>query len=212
MANITEKQLIESLSQLKEIKPRKEWAVLLKSQILSEREVAPVQAKSVGIMDIFQTVFSQRKLAYSFAVVLLLIFGAFGATRLLSDGNAERQVALKQNVAAISTKITELTKDLNADSFKDVASAKKLADGVQTIKKLQAKTFADMPGTPEEKSLTDAIASIDNTLAPLVKNEINDLNNTTLTDAQKNILTNVQKLYDQGKYAEALEEILLINQ
>ena len=52
MTKITQEQLIESLSQLKEIKPRKEWAVLLKSQILAEKqaelEIPVRQATSVG--------------------------------------------------------------------------------------------------------------------------------------------------------------------
>lgn len=52
MVKITQKQLIEQIKQLKEIKPRKEWAILLKSQILIGKQVeleVPVrQAKSVG--------------------------------------------------------------------------------------------------------------------------------------------------------------------
>ena len=39
MVKITQEQLIESLNQLKEIKPKKEWAVLLKSQILTEQMI-----------------------------------------------------------------------------------------------------------------------------------------------------------------------------
>jgi hypothetical protein len=37
------------------------------------------------------------------------------------------------------------------------------------------------------------------------------LQKTTLTDDQKKTLTEVEDLYTQGKYADALEKILLIN-
>ena len=208
---MTEEKLIETIKQLKEIKPRKEWAVLLKSQILAEKQVASVKAQSVSFTNVFSAVFASRKLVYSFAAIALLVVGAFGLMKLYPVGDVGRQAALTQNVAEINTKIAELTKDLNPDSFKDVASAKKVADGVQAIKKLQTKTFADMQGTPEEKSLSNAITSVDKTLAPLVRNEMSDLQNTTLTDAQKEILKSAQDLYSRGKYAEALEEIMTIN-
>jgi len=108
MARITQKQIIESLNQLKEIKPRNEWAVLLKSQILAEKEatlipikikkeiLVPVKpadpketpaVKSPGIMDVLSSVFFQRKLAYAFAVVLFLIVGVFGFTRNTMPGD-----------------------------------------------------------------------------------------------------------------------------
>ena len=59
MTKITEKQLIESLSQLKEIKPRKEWAVLLKSQILAEAK----PAETISFMDVISSVLFQKRLA-----------------------------------------------------------------------------------------------------------------------------------------------------
>jgi len=225
---ITEKQLINSLKQMKEIKPRKEWVFSLKSQILSEPAFAKGfgEAKQISILDILSSVFFQRKLAYAFAVVLFLVVGVFGFATYTVPGDllfpvkkiAEQSKAaltaqpeLKQNVADLKTKISELAKNLNANSLKDPQTAKEVADEVQKIKQLQTKTFADVQGTADEKSLNDALASVNNVLAPLVQNEINDLQKTTLTDDQKNALAQAEDLYSQGKYTDALEKILLIN-
>lgn len=107
---ITQKQLIESLKQLKEIKPRQEWAILLKSQILEEQKITAItvkakkeipvpvkqetflrqgygREKSVGILDILSSVFFQRKLAYSFALALFLIVGIFGFAQYTVPGD-----------------------------------------------------------------------------------------------------------------------------
>jgi len=137
------------------------------------------------------------------------------------------QTGLKQEVATLGSRInelTQLTKDgrtanissaidevrqsaskvaesLKASSAKDPQSAKELASEVQKIKQLQ--TLADLSGTPEMKSLDDALAT-------LVQNEITDLEKTTLTEAQKETLKEVKGLYDAGDFASALEEILTI--
>ena len=50
MARLTQKLLIEQVKTLKEIKPRQEWASLLKSQILSETKVeTKIVAQKVSI-------------------------------------------------------------------------------------------------------------------------------------------------------------------
>ena len=45
----------------------------------------------------------------------------------------------------------------------------------------------------------------------VVKSEITDLQKTTLTPAQKDTLAKAQILYDQGKYADALELLMTNN-
>ena len=70
MTKITQEQLIESLNQLKGIKPRREWAVLLKSQILSEQKEVIVKAQSVGFMDVISAIFAPKKLVYVLSSVL----------------------------------------------------------------------------------------------------------------------------------------------
>jgi len=239
MTKITQKQLIESLSQLKEIKPRKEWAVLLKSTLLENKVpsrmtgVAPAQKAS--FMDILSAVFAPRKLAYSFAVVLFLIVGVFGFASNTMPGDllfpvkkiAEQsqaaligQTSLNRDVVALSNRIndlvqvakegkvdnipsainevTEIAKDLKNNPTTDSQAIKNIASSL--------KTLADVPGTdlsenPDVKDLYKTVAY----------NQINDLESTTLTQEQKNALTDAENLYNQGKYMDALEKVLMIN-
>jgi len=120
---MNQKQLIEQLKTLKEIKPRKEWAVLLKSQILSpytkvaikvqknqnvlEAPTPERKLKSAGILDILSSVFLQRRLAYAFAVVLFLIVGVFGFAQYTMPGDLLfpiKKIA-EQSQAALSGQI-----------------------------------------------------------------------------------------------------------
>ncbi|MCX6722965.1 MAG: hypothetical protein NT094_02735, partial [Candidatus Staskawiczbacteria bacterium] len=106
MVEITEKQLIKSLKQMKEIKPNKQWAILLKSQILSEdRSEVKITAQKVNFLDAISSILSQRKFVYSFAVILFTIVGFFGFAEYTSLND---QVSLQQSAAALSDGINNL--------------------------------------------------------------------------------------------------------
>jgi len=243
MEKISQKQLIEQIKQLKEIKPRREWAVLLKSQILSEeKQVAGVTAKSVGIgiMDAISLVFAQRKLAYAFTVVLFLIVGVFGFARYTVPGDLlfpikkiteQSQAALtgqsgvQQDIVALSNRINDLAqvaKDGRTNSIPLAISeinanvsqlTKNLKDNPvsdqNTMKEISnsLKTLADVTGTDlsENQDIIDLYQTV-------VQSQIADLHKTTLSEDKIAILDEAKELYFLGRYFEALEKILLINQ
>ena len=202
MAKITQEQLIESLKQLKEIKPNREWASLLKSQILAEQKTEPIQAQSASFINTLKAILAPRKLAYSFAAILFLIIGVFGFKNL-----PQRQIALvtpasqetkNQTEVAIKNQISATVKTL-AQNFKNYP-----VHNSQTMKAL-AKTLADIPGdVTSSQDVKDMYQTV-------VESQIADLQKATLTDDQKNTLAQAEELSGQGKYADALEKILLIN-
>jgi hypothetical protein len=236
MTKITEKQFIESLSQLKEIKPNKEWASLLKSQILSENkivsEVPQIEAESVGFMNALSSVFSARKLVYSLAVFLFVIVGILGFSKYIIPDDASKKVAvqtqtsissqndLNQEVAILTNKINALaaaskagkTSNMSDVSAKVSELAKNLKDNPkqnsQTIKEIASslKTLADVSGA--DLSSNQDVKDLYQTV---VQSQIADLQTMTLTDDQKKTLTEAEDLSSQGKYSDALEKILLIN-
>ena len=116
MTKITEKQLIASLSQLKEIKPNQEWASLLKSQILSEATVeTKITAQKVSFMEAMVSTFTSRKLVYALSAFLFLVVGVFGITKLTPAPQIAKQPAAlttpmvsSQEVAMLNSKITQL--------------------------------------------------------------------------------------------------------
>lgn len=241
---LTEKQLISKFQTLKEIKPRKEWAFSLKSQILSEPVSAKSfgvikQARSVGILDAFSAVFTQRKLAYSLATLVFIIIGIIGFAEYTvpgdllfpikklseqSQANLTGQSVLKQDVVALSNRINDLAQVAKGGKKDNIPLAiseisvnvsvlvKSLKENPttdqETIKEIaiSLKTLANVPGTDltESQEVKDLYQTV-------VKNQIADLKKTTLTDEQKKTLTEIEDLYNKGKYADALEKTLLIN-
>ena len=225
MSKISEKQLIESLKQLKEIKPRKEWAVLLRSQIVTEQVQEPVRAESANFISAFSSTFFQKKMAYSFAAVLILAAGVFGLSRLLPAGqlpqkniaSLTQQATLQQNVEALNSKINSLAasskankvaindidknvsalaKTLKANPVKDSQTLKSIANSLKTLADVTGKG-ADFTADPNVQALYQTV----------VESQIADLQKTTLTQDQQKILAQAQGLYKKGDYSGALEKI-----
>lgn len=245
MSRITEKQLINRIKGLKEIKPREEWAILLKSQILSESKSEPVKipAQLIGILDLigrWSLGFGvSKKIAYSFALALFLIVGVFGFASRTMPGDllfpikkiAEQsqsaltgQTNLRQDAAILNSRINDLARAAKQGKINNIPSAisevdanasvlaKNLKDNPsvdsKTIKDIaiSLKTLASVPGTDltENSAVKDLYQTV-------VENQIKDLQKTTLTDDQQEILKEAEDLYGREKYTDALEKILLIN-
>ena len=212
MTTITEKQLIESLKSLKGIKPRQEWASLLKSQILAEKQVEiKVQpARFADLGNIFSAMFSQRKLAYSLAAILILIAGAFGLLKILPTGTgtvSQKSVALltaqTNKVAQVDPKVVAVIKNLNQTLKNNPVQDPQVIQNIAA----SLKTLADVPGS----NLTTS-PDMQDLYKTVVANQIEDLQKTTLTNDQQKILAETVQLYNTGKYSDALEKILSINQ
>lgn len=248
-----EKQLIENLKSLKEIKPRNEWVVLAKAQIFApstyENRITKPALKTAGILDVLTNVFFQRKLAYALAAFIFVIVGVFGFAQSTLPGDAlfpfkkiaeQSQAALvgasslqnsfdaydrrvqdlvravkedkksnipsainevKESMAVAVKGVTEIAKQEDGKSLKAIAAeVKKIKDNQDQLRVL---------GVDVEE--TEEVNELNSVLAPLVQSEIDSLEKATLTDGQKDILKEINVLYEQGKYSDALEKILLIN-
>jgi len=239
MAKLTQKQLIEQLGILKEIKPRREWAVLLKFQLLPEKRAEVIiPAQKVSFMDALSAILFQRKLAYSFAVALFMIVGVFGFAVNTVPGDllfpvkkiAEQsqaalsgQTTLRQDVTKLSNRINDLAQAAKygrVDNIPSVISeinnnASELAKNIKnnSVDLATMKEIAVSLKTLANVPGTDLTANPDvkDLYQIIVQSQIADLRKTTLTEDQNNALTEAEELYFQGKYIDALEKILLIN-
>lgn len=245
MTKITEKQLIKSLKSLKAIKPNKEWALLLKSKVLSTSHVAGsfvsttgTPASITGIANIFFSIFSSKKLAYSFAALLFFVVGLFGFARNTVPGDAlfpvkkiaeQSQAALtgqtgfKQNVAFLNSRINDLVQATKEGKTSNIPSAiNEVSENALELTKGIKNNLVDSNSVKEIaaglKTLADMPGSslvesqdVINLYQTVVMSQIADLEKSTLTDDQKKILVEVKELYANSKYTEALEKILLIS-
>jgi len=236
MAKITQEQLIESLKQLKDIKPRQEWASLLRSQILADKKVEEAivrqPTKLAGIMNTFSSVFSPRKLAYSFAAFLFLVVGLFSFSRYAVPGDVlfpakkaveqsqatlTGQTAINQDVETLNSRINDLIQVASEGKTNNLPSA---IDEIKTnasalTKNLKSNATNDPQTIRSIASSLKILADVPGTdlsenqdvkdlYQTVVESQIADLQKETLTDDQKNTLAQAEDLYSQGKYADAL--------
>jgi hypothetical protein len=194
--------LISQLKALKEIKPRENWVVFTKSKILSSERKESINWNL------------SPRLAYVFALLFFVVVGIFSF-----PGNApiDNQAVIKKNVVALSNVVNDLVKQGKTESVINgiKTNALELARNLNAnpadpeIMKgaaLSLKTLADISGV--DLSLD---SDIENLYQTVVKNQITDLEKSTLTEDQQKSLVQIKDLFDQGKYADALEKILLIN-
>jgi len=239
---MTEKELIKQLKTLKEIKPRKEWALLLKSEILNaeyaEQKIAVKPAsKAWSILELFPLFNYQKKLVYAFATLCFFVVGVFGFAQYTMPGDllfpvkkiteqtqTPLQVAynrsedlvqiIKENkiqnldsaILEFKASVTDAAKTITQDLVKNndkesikvvMAEVKKIQDNQE-----QMKTLGVNIGDAKE---------LDDVLALIVQEQIDSLNESTLTEKQETALKEITELYEQGKYSDALEQILLIS-
>lgn len=233
MAKITQKQLISSLKQMNDIKPRKEWVSLLKSQILAEKEEVVRQETTFSV--IMETFLSPKRMSYSFAAILLLVAGVFGLSSSTMPGDllfpvkkmTEQSVAtlsgqtrINQDIQTLNNRINDLAQASKEDKIGNIPStiveiteaAKNLKNSPvkdsETLKRIaiSLKTLANVPGTDLSET-----ADVKDLYKTIVETQIEDLQNITLTEEQKDLLVEIQDLYEQEMYSYALEKILLIN-
>lgn len=256
-STMEETKLVNKLRELQGIKPRKDWVLLVKNQILEPKfsAEAPViqkaqEKQSFGLLGLLLSSIYQRKLAYAFATLLFVMTGMFGFAQYTMPGDAlfavkklteQSQTALvpqenqlKNNFEIASRRLDDLTQIVKDKKMHNIAPAisefqasiseatKNLLSNIdkknpQSIKEIaiqlkkiennkkELQTYGvDLQSTQESKDLNDA-------LAPLVQNEIDDLEKTTLTENQQKIIQEIKDLSTEGKYTDALEKILTIN-
>jgi len=134
---LTEKELISKLQTLKDIKPRQDWVIFAKREILGLPAVALAKAgrnktsykeKFLGVLDFLPVFTYQRKLAYAFATFLLIMVGMFGFAQYTMPGDLFFSVkkATEQSQAALSGQ-TNLRQDMTNlnNRINDLARATK---------------------------------------------------------------------------------------
>jgi hypothetical protein len=213
---MNQQQLINSIKELKEIKPRKEWAVLLKSQILQEPAKNKIGNWEIGRLVencklIIENSFT-RKLAYAFAAFIFVIFGMFGFARYTMPGDllfpikkiAEQsqasltgQTSLKQNVASLNNRINDLAqvakegkKDNIPSAISEIsANATELAKNLKDNPAKDPQTIKDI--AKSLKTLAD-VPGTDLTENPAVKDLYQAVAYAEISDLEKSTLTEGQ--------------------
>lgn len=209
---MNQKQLIEQLKTLKEIKPRKDWAVLLKSQILSpytkvairvnkqaDLDIPVKEAKSIGIMpawpvvrDALSFIFAPQKLAFASAVLVFLIVGLFGFATYTVPGDllfpikklAEQSQAALTRESGLKQNIVTLNNRINDLAM--VAKEGKVGNIPSAISEISANAL-ELANNLKSNSINDPQVIKD------IATNLKTLANVPGTDLSEN--QNVKDLY-----------------
>ncbi len=230
---MTEEQLILRLKELKQIKPTKQWAFSLKVQLLQGEISSVKNGNTLRIKERIFWLLNQRKLAYSFAVLLLAFVGVGGFMEYdsvqLASVSQQSPVALleiKSDVEMLKVKSQNLADIVNSKlqnsdevvkiamkEVKEVATnlTNKLQKNPQLAKTIALdvnnnKTYLNISGGNEVSEVADMYKAIADQL-------IKDLERATLTEEQTEEFIRIKNYYNNKdvNYAIVLRDMLLIN-
>ena len=229
---ITEQELISRLQSLKQVKPRQEWVILTKSQILGyNREITKERIRSEkagALLDFFFSLSYPRKLAYALAISLIMLIGVFGFLNYNFESKVEVSkvapaslVAVKDNVERLKIESRNLAQVTQSQTESSPLAVKELKEVVQeltvaiqkepelakevALEVNNNKTYLEIIGDDLLRETSDALYKI------IDEQMIKDLENTSLTENQQKSLDLIKILYKEEKYTSALESILLLN-
>ena len=233
-----EKQLISKIQGLRQIKPNKDWAVLAKKRILSEKE----PASSPSFVEMMRFVFNHKS-AFAGLISLIVLVGIFGFAQKSVPGDSlfaikratERGLAVfvpesekaMFNLKQANKRIDDLVKVAESNNTRNLAPAineyqatisevaKSLTgeEDEETVKEM-ASAIRKL-GEKEEKIRSLAVEmgeniELDSALVQTITAQVEDLKGRTLTEEQQGILAEIEENVENGAFAEALEKILFL--
>ncbi len=246
---MTEKQLIKKIKGLGQIKPREDWVVFAKKQILGEEPLG-WQEQFSSILEIFPRVIFQKKLAYVPLTILIVLVGVFGFAQQTVPGDLlfplkkateQSQTVLvsgreqpRYDLEIVNKRLEDLTKVAKANRVGSIApiidefqasvsrAAKSLVkEGSNTDSDAIMEIALEIKKLEENKQEieflgivigdSEELKELTNALAPLVQREIEDLENSILTEEQQELLEEAKTDSENGNYNEALIKVLLIS-
>ncbi len=236
---MNDKQLINQIQLLKQIKPRQDWVVSVKSQILQD-EVQP----SVSVTQVFSRMFLQLRPAFVSLVVLVAIIGTFGfvqnslpgdllypVKKVAEQGQAKflvsEQDIVHYKLEMANKRLEELTRIAQVNQVKKLAPAiaefqanvAEAAENLIKAKDLNIKEIvADTQKLEENKAKIEALGIVigetqefDNAMKQVVERELESIEEQVLAESRDQALIQIIQDYEAGNYSQALEGILFLS-
>ncbi len=229
---MTEAELIKKIKTLREIKPRKDWVLLTKTQILGDVEVRPQHY-----------LFPFFKPAYAGVFVVLFLIGLFEFSQGALPGEplyfvkraSEKAVVSftpqeqksRVNLESANKRLEELNQIAQSNEVKKLAPAmnefqanvSEAVKNLVNVKRVDEGLVAQTKKLEENKEKVEKVLATkieteeyDNALSQLVEREIQDLEERTLNEEQTVTLEEAKADFEAGNYTEALIKILSLSQ
>jgi len=238
MIVMTEKELIGKIRELRQIKPKKDWAFLVKKEILGEEP----KLKWSSILDIFSY---KPVLAGAVTVSFLILFSFFISSQNSLPGDLlypVKKITEKAQAVFVSgeekqmvqlelanKRLEELSKITQKNQVEKLAPAIKeyqasVSEAAKNIKKITKEIIQQNQKMEETKAKIelslgvkiDEAENLENTItnkiaeAKTAEVQIKDLEGSTLNEAQQKTLEETKQAFEDGNYRLALELIQLL--
>ena len=236
---MNDKELINQIQLLTQIKPRQDWVASVKTQILQD-EIQP----NVSVTQVFSRMFLQLRPAFVSLVVLVVIVGTFGIVqdslpgdllysvkKVAEQGQAKflvsEQDIVHYKLEMANKRLVELTKIAEVNQVKKLAPAiaefqanvAEAADNLIKAKDFNIKEIvADTKKLEENKAKIEALGIVigetkdfDSAMKQLVERELESIEEQVLGESQDQALIKIRQDYEAGNYSNALEGILFLN-
>jgi len=237
---MTEKDLIIKIRQLRQIKPRKDWVVLSKSQILGEEVLG---REKMSFSDILKVMFFQPKIAFASSLIVLgllmsslsFAYGSLPGDLLYPVKRAmeksqglfvSKQEKPRADLQLANKRLQELTQIAENNQTPKLApainefqkSATEAAKNLREPKKITKEVVRETKKLLENKEKLETLGvvigdtkELDNNISALIQNQITDLEKRSLTEGQKATLEIAKQSLALGDLNKALEKVLEIN-
>ena len=236
---MNDKELINQIQLLTQIKPRQDWVASVKTQILQD-EIQP----NVSVTQVFSRMFLQLRPAFVSLVVLVVIVGTFGIVqdslpgdllysvkKVAEQGQAKflvsEQDIVHYKLEMANKRLVELTKIAEVNQVKKLAPAiaefqanvAEAADNLIKAKDFNIKEIvADTQKLEENKAKIEALGIVigetkdfDSAMKQLVERELESIEEQVLGESQDQALIKIRQDYEAGNYSQALEGILFLS-
>ena len=231
---MTEKDLIRQLKELKEIKPREDWVLLTKRQILPEE-------KPETMISVFQVF--HWKLAFAPLVSVLIIIGLFGFANYTVPGDflfpvkkaaetAQVELSSSAEKAGVhlrlaNKRLEELGEIAEANRVRSLAPTIKefqdnITEAVNSLSSMDSATLKEL--VQETQKLEEQKQKVESVLGVQIGSEetdklekqlasylISDIEKTTLNEEDQKLLTEAKEAFEAGAYTLALEKLWFLS-
>jgi hypothetical protein len=232
-----EKELINKIKGLKEIKPNSNWVISTKFMILGQE---PEKKSFASVLEFFpRLVLQHSKLAFALVIVFGFTTGAFTLAQNSLPGDpffALKKITEKSAMALtseiniptaqlqlVNKRLEELNTIAKTNQMKKLAVAiqefqaniSKAADDLVSAKNLNVEeVVSETKKIKETKEQVESLGvvvgdteTLDNALLQLIQRELKDLEVRSLTDSQQEVFKSAVLDFNSGNYSEALEKI-----
>ncbi|MBM3257722.1 MAG: hypothetical protein FJZ05_00695 [Candidatus Nealsonbacteria bacterium] len=222
---MTEKELIGKIQQLRQIKPRKDWVLSNKTELLGENTgftfLPYFKPALAGLVCLFVCVglfgFSQNSVPGSLLYSIKKISEKGQAFFVADEGKADFALNLADK------RLEELTRIAENNQVKNLPQAitevqASISEAVKSLSGSNQGNLEKLVELGKNKQITEQILAtqidseeLDHAYMNLTDSLIKDLETRTLTEEKQEILVQMKELFEIGEYQQALE-LYLTNQ